>query len=164
MPLGNVLVRKAEEKDIDEIHTLLSEAFAFYRRDYTKEAYDATVVAKEEIGRRIERQDMVILIAQLQDAVVGTAALKIVADEFYIQSMAVKPGVQRKGVGMSILRAIEDYAKEMHARALFLECSEPLTKAIRLYEKFGFERTGKERPYHGITVFEMRKEYSVCEN
>lgn len=159
MPHDDILIRDAEEKDIDEIHNVLAEAFAPYRREYTKEAYDATVVSKEEIRKRIKHPDMAILVAESQDVIVGTAVLEMTTDEPYIQSMAVKPSAQRGGVGISILKTIEKCAREMHARALSLECFKPLTEAIHLYERFGFKRTGRKRPYHGITIFEMKKTY-----
>jgi ribosomal-protein-alanine N-acetyltransferase len=96
-------------------------------------------------------------VARFQEKIVGTAAIKVSSDNFYLQSMAVHPGVQRKGIGMIILEAIEKHAKEMGFAELSLECYEPLTKAIKIYEKFGFRRTGRRRPYYGITIFEMKK-------
>jgi ribosomal protein S18 acetylase RimI-like enzyme len=154
---SDVTVRAAESKDIREIHSILAEAFAPYRKRYTEKAYNVTVVSKKEIENRLNDQNALILVAQLHKDIVGTAAIKMYSDNLYLQSMAVRPGVQRKGIGMLILGEIEKRARETGVDELSLECYEPLTKAIRVYEKFGFRKTGRRRPYYGITIFEMKK-------
>lgn len=154
---SGVIVRMAEREDIKGIHNILAEAFAPYRKDYTERAYNVTVVSIKEMENKLNDPSKLILVAQLQNKIVGTVAVKMSSDNFYIQSMAVRPGVQREGIGMVILEAIERHAKEIDVNELSLECYEPLTKAIRLYEKFGFRKTGKRRSYYGITIFEMKK-------
>jgi GNAT superfamily N-acetyltransferase len=154
---SDVIVRVAESEDIREVHTVLTEAFAPYREHYTEKAYNVTVVSMKEMEDRLNDPNRLILVAQFQEKIVGTAAIKVSSDNFYLQSMAVRPGLQREGIGMLILEAIEKHAKEVGVTELSLECYEPLTKAIRIYEKFGFRRTGRRRQYYGITIFEMKK-------
>ena len=154
---NDITVRAAREEDIGEIHNVLVQAFAPYRKDYTDSAYEKTVVPMNEIAERLGDPDKMVFVAQLGGRIVGTAAVDIVSGNCYIQSMAVRPHVQHKGIGMIILEEIEKYARHRGVGVLLLECYELLTKAIRLYEKFGFARTGKTRSYHGITIFEMEK-------
>jgi len=56
-----------------------------------------------------------------------------------------------------MLEKAEGIALDKHCISLSLETSAPLINAISLYEKFGFERTGKSRDYYGVAIFEMRK-------
>ncbi len=72
--------------------------------------------------------------------------------------MAVKPKYQGKGIGMKILKEIDKIARKKEYKTMSLECFYPLKKAISLYKKCGFKRTGKTRDYYGIKIFEMLKE------
>lgn len=157
-PDRDVVVRTAEKRDIREIHDILARAFTPYCEDYTDEAYGTTVVPVHEIDRRLGDANKVVFVAEFQGKIVGTVAVDILPGSWYIQSMAVRPDVQRKGIGMVLIEEIEKCAREKGVGILSLECYEPLAKAIHLYEKCGFVRTGRSRAYHGITIFEMQKE------
>ena len=159
---NDITVRTARREDIEEIHDILAQAFAPYRDDYTEEAYNTTVVSVNDIIQRLDDSGKMVFVVEFQEKIVGTAAVEITSANCYIQSMAVRPNVQRKGIGMVILMEIEKYARERGVKMLSLECYEPLTKAIELYEKFGFVRTGGSRAYHGITIFEMVKGVDRC--
>ena len=84
--------------------------------------------------------------------------LKADENNIYIASMAVKPEYHGKGAGSMLLKETDRIAYEKQCSKLILETSAPLTDAIRLYEKFGYERTGKTTDYYGVTIFEMVKE------
>ncbi|MFQ6116510.1 MAG: GNAT family N-acetyltransferase, partial [bacterium] len=73
----------------------------------------------------------------------------------HIRSMAVKADYQGKGIGWRILQEINGLAKKKHCQTITLESFEPLTKAVSLYEKFGFRRTGRKKNLYGIRIFEM---------
>jgi ribosomal protein S18 acetylase RimI-like enzyme len=161
-PESDITVRAARREDIEEIHNILAQAFALYRKDYTGSAYNKTVVQVNEIARKLDDSSKMVFVVEFQEKIVGTAAVDVSQGSFYIQSMAVRPDVQRRGIGIVILKEIEKYARERGITILSLECYEPLTKAIELYEKFGFVRTGRSRAYHGITIFEMAKGVERC--
>lgn len=149
-------IRKANHDDINEIHRVLSESFGPYRKFYTKESYDATVISNDEIKNRINREDVDVLVFIYDGRIAGTVCLDVMNGKIlHVRSMGVRPGFQGKGIGKKILYEIDRIAKEKECDTISLECYDPLIKAIRLYEKFGFRRTGKEIDYHGITVFEM---------
>jgi ribosomal protein S18 acetylase RimI-like enzyme len=71
--------------------------------------------------------------------------------------MAVRPGYQGKRIGRLLLERIEQDARQRNVTTLSLECYEDLVPAIALYQKSGFNRTGRARDYDGIAVFEMIK-------
>ena len=155
---GSTTIRTAQPGDARETHQILSEAFEPYRPCYSAEAYEVTVPSPREIEERISDPGTDVLVAVHDDEIVGTVTIHVEAEgELRVGSMAVKPTFQGQGIGCELPGEIERLAREKSCPMISLESFEPLTKAITLYERFGFERTGKERPYHGITIFEMRK-------
>jgi ribosomal protein S18 acetylase RimI-like enzyme len=156
---GEVKIRGAVRDEVQEIHRVLSESFETYRISYTQEAYNATVVSPEEIQKRIDDPAIEVLVAVYDDEIVGTATISLKGkEEFYIASMGVRPATQGKGTGRRILEEIQRRARQKKCKTISLECYEPLGSAIKLYERFGFRRTGRKRAYHGIEIFEMKKE------
>ncbi len=153
-----IKIRKARKNDIQKICHILSESFEPYRQYYTEEAYEATVLSPREIEKRVANQHTDVLVTILANQIVGTAS--IIGEgkaNLHVLSMAVEPKYQRKGVGWRVLEEINRLAKRRHCNTITLECFEPLTKAVNLYEKFGFRKTGRLRTYYGIKIFEMRK-------
>ena len=151
-------IRTAQRDDAVEIHYILSLAFEPYRPFYTAEAYAVTVPPPREIEQRMLDPTTDVLVAVLHDEVIGTITVNMEAeDELHAGSMAVNPTFQGRRIGLRLLLEVERLARERSYSTISLESFEPLTRAIALYERFGFQRTGKERPYHGITIFEMRK-------
>lgn len=158
----DIEIRKARRNEVQEICEVLSESFEPYRQDYTEEAYKATVVSPSEIENRITDQKIDVLVAIYNDKIVGTASIEMGKKEnLHIRSMAVRPDYQRKGIGWRILQEINRLAKKVHCKTITLECFEPLTKAVSLYENFGFRRTGRERDLYDIKIFEMMRQVRV---
>jgi len=149
-------MRIATFDDARAIHEIIAEAFEPYKKYYTKEAYNATVVSIAKIEKRLRKRE--VLVATHDNKIVGTASIRIEGKNIHISSMAVKPDYQGKGVGLQILREINELAIRKKCKTISLECFYPLRKAIKLYEKFGFKKTGKIRNYYGIKIFGMLKE------
>ena len=61
-------------------------------------------------------------------------------DQLYIRSMAVAPSARGYGVGKLLLRQMERSSLEEGFSRLTLKTTPFLTRAIRLYEHFGFQR------------------------
>ena len=71
------------------------------------------------------------------------------AHSMYIAMGVLQASVGR-GIGRSLLEALEGWAKSkgLHRLELIVNCNNE--RAIRLYEKFGFEREGVSR--HGLRI------------
>jgi GNAT superfamily N-acetyltransferase len=78
--------------------------------------------------------------------------------ELYIRGMAVQPSARGLHLGELLLTCIEHFAFGQGFERMFLSTTPFLNHAIRLYEGFGFKRTG-EGPYdlHGPPLFTMQK-------
>jgi N-acetylglutamate synthase-like GNAT family acetyltransferase len=59
-------------------------------------------------------------------------------ERFYIRSMAIKPSVQRGGIGQRLLDTLEAFARDADYKKLYLYTTFVLPGAKRLYEKNGF--------------------------
>lgn len=152
-------VRDANKKDVEGIHNTLLYAFRPYRDFYTDNAFEKTVLTSKEIKEHIENKSIDVIVALCNNEIAGTVTIyEREKGKIYMQSMAVKPDYQGLGIGGMLLNYIERRSKEKKCKLIILECYDPLVKAASLYKKFGFKRTGKERNYFGITVYEMKKE------
>jgi ribosomal protein S18 acetylase RimI-like enzyme len=149
-------IRLAKSEDAKGVSEILAQAFAPFRDLYTPEAFNATVLCGKQIERRIATEGTTVLVAFEPGALVGTATVsQWPMNKFYIQSMAARPGF--RGVGQRLLEHIKQMAVQEGRDGLVLETWTPLERALRLYEWFGFVKTGKVRNYYGIEIFEMEK-------
>lgn len=85
-----------------------------------------------------------------EDRIVGYAISEIIGERGHIISMAVSPESRRSGIGSALLReSIRRLEPKVHE--VYLEVGVRNEAAIRLYEKFSFEKTGEtiERYYPG---------------
>ena len=157
--MSNIIIKRTQNNhDAPLVHNILLEAFEPYKAQYTEGAFNATVVSTENMKQRIAANEFEVLIALCDNDLAGTVSIKMQDEgDLYIASMAVKPAYYGKGIGFKMLEKAEGIALDKHCISLSLETSAPLINAISLYEKFGFERTGKSRDYYGVAIFEMRK-------
>jgi ribosomal protein S18 acetylase RimI-like enzyme len=145
--------------DARKVYRALAQAFEPFRQFYTKKAFEATILSPELFEDRIINSEADVLVAVMGGSIAGTASVKLENERnLYLCSMGVKPEYQKKGVGFALLEEVEADAKRKQCRTISLETYPLLTKAIALYERFGFRRTGRTRDYYGVTIFEMKKE------
>ncbi|MFX0132775.1 MAG: GNAT family N-acetyltransferase [Candidatus Hodarchaeota archaeon] len=153
----NLKIRKGNYCDINDIHSVLLEAFKPYKKFYTSKALIATILTPDEIKNRLGKKDTTVSVVLYNNNIVGTVTIFWSKNNLFILSMAVKPNFQGKGIGKYIIEEIIKIAKKTNIKYIFLESFLPLTKAVNLYNQFGFNRTGKKRNYFGIEIFEMKK-------
>ena len=79
------------------------------------------------------------------DEIAGYAGLAAMPDEAYVQTIAVAPAHQRKGLGATLLTMLLDDAKQRGLPRVGLEVRTDNAPAIALYERFGFQREGVKR-------------------
>ena len=88
-----------------------------------------------------------LTLARTDEAVLGFALARLVADEAELLLLAVKFAGQRRGVGRILLEDFEDEAVSRGAARLHLEVREG-NNALSLYEQAGFELVGRRRDYY----------------
>ena len=71
-------------------------------------------------------------------------------DTVEIKRMFTNSQFRKKGLGSSIIKELENWAKELGYQKAVLETSKDLTNAISVYEKNGFQRISNYGQYIGV--------------
>jgi ribosomal-protein-alanine N-acetyltransferase len=109
-----------------------------------------------------QRDTRLYLVEEAEDTVMAYAGLcAYVPHEAYIQTIAVAPRAQRRGVGTALLEELIDEARKRGVGHLDLEVRADNDAARRLYERHGFIEIAVRRNYYqpsGTDAVVMRKE------
>ena len=104
---------------------------------------------QDEAMTRRRLQSGISIVAELDGAIVGTVTLRAPNAEsrcaWYLQpgvwsfgQFAVRPDLQRNGLGEKLMHAIEQRALQHRAAELALDTAEGATHLVRWYERLGF--------------------------
>jgi ribosomal-protein-alanine N-acetyltransferase len=110
----------------------------------------------------VDGQERLVLIAEasLSDPSVpgesNTAGARIlgflvahhIAPEWELENIVVAHSARRNGLGKRLLDALLTRAKETNSDSIFLEVRESNAAARALYERVGFEPTGRRKSYY----------------
>lgn len=90
------------------------------------------------------------IVAKLNNQIIGFAGVLLGLDEAEIMNIVTKKEMRKKGVGTLLLEKIIQIARDQKLEKIFLEVNENNIQAIKLYEKFGFEKISiRKNYYHG---------------
>jgi ribosomal-protein-alanine N-acetyltransferase len=89
-----------------------------------------------------------VLVAEIDGAVAGFAALGGVGDIAEIESVVVDVSVRGQGIGTALCREIMRWAGEHGAVAMELEVRESNVAARRMYARLGFVEQGSRKGYY----------------
>jgi len=152
----NVLIRIATVDECVTIASVLKQAFLEYEPLYTAAAFAATTPTPDQIDERWNEGP--VWVAVRKDKIVGTISAVPKISDLYVRSMAVLPSAAGQGIGGQLLAAIERFASDRHYKSLFLSTTPFLNEAIRLYERYGFQRSDEgPQDLFGTPLFTMIK-------
>src|SRR5688572_25662294 len=155
----DVLVRNAIVDESPAIASVLKQAFAGYEPLYTPAAFAATTPTSLQIQQRWHEGP--VWVAIRKDNIVGTVSAVPKIPDLYVRSMAVLPTATDQGIGGQLLDEIERFALDHHYKSLFLSTTPFLKEAIRLYGRFGFQRSDNgPHDLFGTPLFTMIKSLS----
>ena len=103
-------IRRAREQDFADILKIQAEAFGEYQGLYDVNAW--TKETLENINR--DARDKVILVAEWEGMLVGSARFWVVAGVCVIRLLSVKPSYQGRGIGKALMQEIERLARDAH--------------------------------------------------
>ena len=89
------------------------------------------------------------VVAEDAEGLLGYAGLRAVDTDGDVQTIAVAPRGQGRGVGSTLLDALLAEVELRGCSQVFLEVRSDNDAAQRLYVSRGFERTGVRRDYYG---------------
>ncbi len=149
-------IRRVVPDDALAIASVLLDSFAEYRPLYTVAGFAATTPTAEQILERMN--EGAVWIGLHEKAIVGTVSVVVKGEALYIRGMAVLPSARGLRLGELLLREIEGLAAELNLKRLFLSTTPFFDRAIRLYQRFGFERRD-DGPHDlfGTPLFTMEK-------
>lgn len=85
-------------------------------------------------------------------AILGFLIARHVAPEWELENIVVAATARRQGIGNQLLRALIAAARETNSESVFLEVRESNVPAHALYEKSGFQRSGRRKSYYSNPV------------
>jgi putative acetyltransferase len=153
-----IQIRIAAPGDAASIASVLYQSFVEYQSLYTPEGFAATVLSRGQMEERLRLNEGPLWVACLESAIVGSVSAIVKGESVYLRSMALLPIARGQGIGILLLRRVEDFAIASGSKRLFLSTTPFLTRAIRLYERFGFRRNNElSDDLFGTPLFTMVK-------
>ena len=143
---------KAELVDAEAIATLINTAYRgeSSRKGWTTEAdiLDGLRTTTVEVGRIIKRKDAFMLIGVYRDEIVATMCCEwqelAFKDTVHFGMIAVKPSLQNKGYGKSLIQAAEAIClREWRVVGYHMAVISIRHELIAFYERLGYKRTGE---------------------
>lgn len=149
------VIRAAVASDAPSISSVLRTAFAEFESRYTPAAFTATVLSPPEVLARLDQGPL--WVAEAASDIIGTVGAMQSYDSVLIRGMAVSPQGRGAGLGLALLRQVEDFAARQGAKHLELFTTAFLDRAIGLYSSAGFAWTGERINPHGTELLRMTK-------
>ncbi len=143
---------KAELVDAEVIATLINKAYRgeTSRKGWTTEAdiLDGLRTTTTEIGKTIKRKATFILIGVLKDEIIATMCCEwqelAGQDTVHFGLIAVKPSLQNKGYGKTLIQAAEAIClREWRVVGYHMAVISIRHELIAFYERLGYKRTGE---------------------
>ena len=78
----------------------------------------------------------------------GFILCSILDEDIEILTFAVLPEYRRQGIGLALLKAVQDFAQQNHKKHIFLEVNATNQAAQSLYQKANFAQTGLRKNYY----------------
>ena len=126
----------------------LSRLFEIEKECFTKEAF-----TKEQISYLLTDHNNVSLTAKINDEIVGFIIGRIYVHEKpvvgHVLTIDVSPEHRRRGIGLKLLKAVENVFRKRNVAICYLEAREDNVAALNLYRKQGYGRVKKLKNYYG---------------
>lgn len=110
------------------------------------EEYAAAPPTDSYLQRRLAREDLLVLAALADGAVVGAlvayelAKLERECREYYIYDLGVAAAYRRRGIASALIEAAREIAAERGAHVLYIQAEAGDDRAIALYTRFAEAR------------------------
>lgn len=149
---SEIELRYAKPADAEQLVALIESAYRgeVSRAGWTTEAdlLDGQRTDPEEIQSILENPRARLLLAFRAETLVGCVLLKDEEGSAYIGMFAVRPGLQGRGTGKSLLQNAEQRAmREFGAKMARMTVIEQRTELIAWYERRGYRNTGRTEPF-----------------
>jgi len=142
------MIRRAVPADAARLAELAArtfhDTFAIHNRAEDMDAYMSTAYGESVQREELEDPDRITLVVEEGEALIAYAQLRIAIPEIEIGRFYVDAPWHGRGIAQSLMNAIFDIARELHATRIWLGVWERNTRAIAFYEKCGFRDCGSQ--------------------
>jgi len=144
---GGITLRDMEAADIPAVHEL-------ERRLFPVDAWPLQMF-RDELAQLDTRR---YLVAELHGGIVGYAGLMCIEPISDVQTIAVVPEQEGKGIGSALLTELIVESRRRGAHDVLLEVRADNPRAQQLYRRFGFEQIHVRPRYYrdGVDALIMR--------
>lgn len=104
--------------------------------------------SENAIAAELENDSAYFYVAKLCGEVIGYIGMHCAADECYVANVGVLKKYRQMGVGSALIKYAADTARQMKMSFISLEVRPSNTEAVRIYERFGFERVGLRKNFY----------------
>ena len=143
-------IRRARQEDCHSIVSVHAAAVTGIRTAlYTPEEIQAWAVPKKPASYEESIRSKEFFVAEDEDVIVGFGVLNQELAE--VEAVYVIPGAGRRGIGLEVLRKLEERADALGLRMLRLNAS---LNAVPFYEKAGYlaQERSKFRLFTGVEI------------
>lgn len=103
------------------------------------------------LQQEFQNQNTTYIVAKSNEQILGFAGILTIIDEANIMNIVTKKDKRNLGIGSMLLTELINISKKQKLKSITLEVNETNTPAIRLYEKFKFEKVGVRKKYYNNT-------------
>lgn len=129
MIMGNIIIRKIEDRDMAELAGIEAESFS-------------TPWSEQSFRELLSIDYAHYLVAEYDGELAGSAGMRIICNEGNIDNIVVKPSLRGKGIANALIAELIRTGDEMGVEAYTLEVRVSNAPAIHVYEKNGFVNEG----------------------
>lgn len=152
--MNNIIIRKVEKTDNALLAAMIKEVFDEYEAPHCGTVYSDPTT--NDLNALFEKQNAVLWVAEVDGEVLGCCGIYPTEglDEdcaelakFYLSSK-----IRGKGIGKQLMLQCFQSAKEMGYKKLYLESLPQFSKAVSMYERYGFVNIDKPLGNSGHTT------------
>ena len=135
MDLRNCTVRGADESDLDTILQIEQECYPL-------------PWSFQQFSQELENPVATLLVAEIENRIVGYICCWLVADEMEILNLATAPELRRMGIAAELLKQAFNRFQSGKLSSAWLEVRATNQAAITLYRRSGFKQSGVRKAYY----------------
>jgi ribosomal protein S18 acetylase RimI-like enzyme len=133
--MPNLLLREATQEEVSAVVGVVRAAFEEYR-DRLDPPSRALSVTADQVLQKMATAGVVV--AVLDDTIVGCAYYERRQDGLYLGQLAVLPVYRRQGIARRVIAYVEARARQFHLPRVRLGVRLALTPLLAYYERMGY--------------------------
>ncbi|MBO5348926.1 MAG: ribosomal protein S18-alanine N-acetyltransferase [Clostridia bacterium] len=103
------------------------------------------------LAQEFSNDNTTYIVAKQNEQIVGFAGILTIIDEANIMNIVTKKDKRHLGIGSLLLKNLINISMQKNLKSITLEVNEHNIHAIKLYEKFNFNKIGIRKKYYNNT-------------